>query len=148
MSQEAPFSVTGKVGGRDGLLVTLRGDTYEQFAENAKAALGETEGETFVAELYTAAFVDSLPFTRATANVNAGVGASTVGQPLNQPGREDKGQSAPQAPPGVTYPGDCPHGTRSYKDSMARGKSWRRWECATPWSAGQDNSGRCKALNV
>jgi hypothetical protein len=148
MSTEAPFSVTGKAGGRDGVLATLRGDSYEEFVANLKAALGDVEGETFAAEVYPAALTSLLPFSNATANVNASVGASTVGQPLNQPGREDRGQSTPQAPPGVTYPGDCPHGTRSYKDSMVRGKSWRRWECATPWSAGSDNSGRCKALNV
>jgi hypothetical protein len=69
---------------------------------------------------------------------------STVGQPLPQPQAQP---ATSQSPPGVTYPGDCPHGVRTYKDSIARGNPWRRWECAIPWSK-DGAASRCKPVNV
>jgi hypothetical protein len=68
---------------------------------------------------------------------------STVGQPLPQPGVVAQPAAAP---PTLVNPGPCAHGARVYKDSQARGRAWRRWECAVPWSKGVQ--GRCEPINV
>lgn len=76
---------------------------------------------------------------------------STVGQPLPQPGAAAPQAAQPGAvPPGVAYPGDCVHGTRPYVDKPARGKPWRRFECALPYKFNDaaHNASRCKPANV
>lgn len=90
---------------------------------------------------------------------------STVGQPLPQPVNDPwasqpavpaavpqpAAPAAPALPPGVAYPGNCPHGVRVYNDKPARGKAWRRWECATPWKPGMtkaERDARCDSINV
>jgi hypothetical protein len=165
MSTEAPFSVTGKAGG---LLVTLRGDSYEQLVANAEAVLGREAGLTFVQEVYSQAL--QTPMSAAVATVAKTLGpVSSVGQPLPVPGPRaaptpESAWQAPSAPtattapalaiiaaaPPVEYPGDCVHGPRSYRDSMAKGRPWRRWECAVPWDRDNaaSNAQRCKAVNA
>jgi hypothetical protein len=169
MSTEAPFSVTGKAGGRDGLLVTLRGDSFAELVANAAQVIGDPiAAEQFVKEVYGQAL--QTPMSAAVATVAKTLGpVSTVGQPLPVPGHQAApsteapwqapsapvatsapATAAPAAAPPIQYPGDCVHGQRVYRDSMARGKSWRRWECAVPWEKGNDasNNARCKAVNV
>ena len=165
MSTEAPFSVTGKAGQ---LLVTLRGDNFAELVTNATLVLGDaTAAEQFVKEVYSQAL--QTPMSAAVATVAKTLGpVSTVGQPLPVPGHQaapstEAPWQAPSAPaattapatapvagPPVEYPGDCVHGQRVYRDSMARGRPWRRWECAVEWQKGNDasNAARCKAVNV
>ena len=171
MSTEAPFSVTGKAGGRDGLLVTLRGDTYAELVANATQVIGDpVAAETFIKEVYGQAL--QTPMSAAVATVAKTLGpVSTIGQPLPVPGHAAPSEpvtaapwqvapappaaatapaTAPVAGPPVEYPGDCVHGQRVYRDSMARGRPWRRWECAVEWQKGNDasNTARCRAVNV
>lgn len=162
MSDEAKINVaTGFQGGSS---VALRADTVDEFVALAKSIYGDAGGDVFVQRVFgdlSSSFpevgaVQNLdnaglqptvvppPTAPAVATGVASVGVSTVGQPLPQPNH------APAAiPPGTDYPGDCAHGPRSYKDSLARGKSWRRWECAVPYQGRDgDNSQRCQAVNV
>ena len=150
-------------GFNGGTQVTLYGDSFDELHK----LLTPVYGDVAAKELLIAAFQDLAsnfsPTAAAISTVNAAVGpvtevqqpapfaqpyTSTVGVPLVQPGAApQQAAAAPGAvPPGVNYPGDCAHGTRSYKDSMARGKPWRRWECAVPWSKGA--TGRCTPVNV
>jgi hypothetical protein len=75
---------------------------------------------------------------------------STVGQPLPSPVVQQPvvQQQPAGSPPGVAYPGNCPHGSRVYVDKPARGKAWQRWECAIPWAPGQAKGTRCEPINV
>lgn len=148
MPAEAAVSVTVKSAKGD--LHTLRGDNWDDFVANATAALG-SDAATFLAGVRqtfgsTAPFPSVQDERQAMASINQAFPGtqpvSTVGQPLPQPGA-----AAPAAPPTLAYPGDCAHGRREYRDSVARGKQWRRWECAVPWSK-DSAAGRCKPLNV
>jgi len=169
MSTESSFSVTGKAGGRDGLLVTLRGDSYAELVINAAEVLGSAEAaDAFIKEVYAQAL--QTPVSAAIATVAKTLGPiSSVGQPLPVPGHQaaPTPESTWQAPepsaattapalaivpavPPIDAPPACVHGPRVYRDSMARGRPWRRWECAVEWQKGNDasNAARCKAVNV
>jgi hypothetical protein len=149
-------------GFNGGTQVTLYGDSFEELHK----LLSPVYGEVAAKELLVAAFQDLASNFSVTAaavsNVNAQLGpvtevaappfqapyTSTVGVPLAQPTAGAVPTAAPVAatPPGLNYPGNCQHGQRTYKDSMARGRAWRRWECAIPWSKGVE--GRCTPVNV
>jgi hypothetical protein len=74
MSTESSFSVTGKAGG---LLVTLRGDSFEQLVANAEAVLGREAGLTFVQEVYSQAL--QTPTSAAIATVAGRLGPVSLG---------------------------------------------------------------------
>ena len=163
MSDEAVFSVTKSFH-------TIRGNDLADFRQNVEGLLGDGSFDR-VATSFQDAFgvgvaaataavyaspiaeADRYPKAKieALARSQAGlpplpVPASPVAPALPQPG-------APAAPPaslpGAPYPGDCAHGPRVYKDTVARGGPWRRWDCATPYSKEAQAAGqRCKAENV
>jgi len=137
-------------GFNGGVSVSLRANTAAEF----DSLLADVKLSPTLAALLAAlpAAQDPAGFAQATATVQAAIPGttvipqptSTVGQPLPQPGAAPS-PAAP--PPTAPYPGDCQHGPRVYKDTIARGNPWRRWECAIPWS--KENSGqRCKPVNV
>lgn len=161
----------------DGTILVLGAEQWSDFVALAQAALGAGSNAVInqFAALVPAS-AGAVTEQQAVANIqqafpNAQV--STVGQPLPQPGnvvpfpqplnsaQQNSGvpvlpvaSQAPQAaaaapvvPPGVDYPGDCPHGTRVYVDKPAKGRPWRRWECAIPWSP-ETKDQRCKPVNV
>lgn len=154
MADEAAFSVTKQYH-------TIRGDSLAEFQQNVEAILGAGSYQRVVSS-YQEAFGISADtgFAQATQVLQeAGLNpqaipapVSTIGNPapLPQPGVVPQPVAAPALPPTVSYPGDCVHGARVYKDSQARGKAWQRWECASPWVKGNDahNAQRCKAVNV
>jgi len=151
--QDPVYTVSGRFGETS---FTVRGDTWDDLSSAVAVAFNdEAVAEVFLREAIQGAFVDALDSARAVRAINDGVGATVVNEPRNvptqsspQPGPHNE-QAQSQAavnPPGVTYPGNCPHGQRVYRDSMARGRPWRRWECAIPWSP--DVQGRCRAVNA
>jgi len=158
---EAMFSVTEK-------FKTIRGDSLEDFKYNVEGILGvgafeqvaasfreafgvSGEGQA-IANLQAAGLISGTP---QTASAVIGLAAAqqshlTVVQQPQAATPDHRAAVAEATPPTVVYPGDCPHGTRSYKDSLARGKQWRRWECFLPWEKGNEahNAQRCKPVNV
>jgi hypothetical protein len=153
--QDPVYTVSGRFGETS---FTVRADTYEDLRSNFVTVFDgeESTAEVFLKEAAQGAFSDALDSARAVRDINASVGATTVvNEPRNvptnsspQPGphNEQAVQQAAVNPPGVTYPGNCQHGQRVYRDSMARGRPWRRWECSIPWSP--DVQGRCRAVNA
>lgn len=136
---EANFSATCKIGtGYDAPLVTLRGDTWDEFVKNAQDALGEEEGKTVAQELYRLAFTRATQMGQAVANVTRAMpGSKVLEQPTSPPAQQ---QADPVNPP--NYPGDCPHGPRKYVESNTTKGMWRRWECANrDWKS-------CKSVNA
>lgn len=148
MPAEAAFSVTAKT--RNGDLSTIRGDSYPEFAANLEAALGAEGAGLYLSE-YRAAFGVTNPQGAAVAALQtAGV---TAAPPASTLGGQQVGGFTPPAPvanavpPTATYPGDCAHGRREYKDKPSARGPWNRWECALPYSAA-NKSARCAAINV
>lgn len=143
----------------DGTILVLGAEQWSEFVSLAQAALGA--GSHAVIEQFSALVPASARLTEAQAVANIQQAfpqaqVSTVGQPLPQPGNvvqfpqpqpQVQQGTAPALPPGIDYPGDCPHGTRVYVDKPARGRPWRRFECAIPWSTETKDS-RCKPVNV
>lgn len=162
------FAVTG-FNQNNGLSVGIQADTREEFESIVNELRQYAARDAVVAQLFAPVVgvvnagtvppaAPAVDEAQAMANLQAGFGAqvSTVGQPLPQPTvtatPAQPAVSQPAAPPpGVTYPGNCPHGVRVYNDKPARGKAWRRWECATPWKPGMtkaERDARCEAINV
>lgn len=151
MPAEAAFSITAKNANND--LCTVRGDSYGEFLQNVTDAFGASAPLVLArfAGAYGAVATSAPDATAAAVAVvqqtfPQAAPVSTVGQPLPQPTAVAQPAAAPAGPPTVAYPGNCAHGVRVYVDKPARGKPWRRWECAIPWS--KDAQGRCSALNV
>jgi hypothetical protein len=145
VSENAKINVA--TGFNGGVSVSLRADSAAEF----EALLADAKSSGTLSALLAQLPASGITVDQAVQTVTqAFPGAtvlpqpqSTVGQPLPQP----QAQPAGGTPPGVNYPGDCPHGVRTYKDSIARGNPWRRWECAIPWSKDAAAS-RCKPVNV
>ena len=152
MTAEAAFSSTAKDS--RGNLHTIRGDNYDEFSTNVVRALGDAAGSAYLGT-FVSAFGGNAEAS-ALANVQATFPqASTVGQPLPQPGvvaappvAAQPPAAAPAGPPPtLTHPGNCAHGAPYvYKDTVGKNGPWRRWECSVPWS--KDAVGRCKNVNV
>lgn len=151
MSDEGKiFAITGFGGG---VSVGIKADSYTEFLNLAKDVYGDSVGELFAVGVFEH-LRRFAPEATAVASVEQSVGGvqvvtppvSTVGAALPQPPAAPQGNVAPLAPPSVPYPGDCEHGRRVYRDTKARGRDWRRWECAIPWS--KDVQGRCAHINV
>ena len=138
MSAEAAFSVTAKGPGQE--LVTLRGDTWDEFVANANAA--GVDGASYYAAAFRQSGAPAPTTEQAVQNVvNTFPGAAPVA-PLPQPGAP---APAPVAGPG----GSCAHGARVWKDTAGKGgQQWKRWECSIPWRPNADNTQRCKPVNV
>ena len=149
MPAEAAYRVTVK--NSKGHLYTLGGDSYADFEKNLTDALGADGAGLFLSDYREAFGVQPVSEAQAVANVQAAFPGTTVAPPVSTIGGFTP-PGAPAAapvsalPPTVIYPGDCQHGARQFKDSIARGKPWQRWECAIPWS--KDAQGRCKPVNV
>ena len=146
MSDEAAFSVTKAFH-------TIRGTDFAEFRSNVETLLGEGSFDR-VTTSFQDAFGVGISQAAAVVHANfpAAAPVSTVGgvaAPVPQPGTAaEKLAAQPAALPGAEYPGDCAHGPRVYKDSVARGAQWRRWDCAIPYSTAAQIAGRCKAVNV
>jgi hypothetical protein len=149
---EAKINVS--TGFNGGVSVSLRADNAAELLalqnELRQAAAADTALATVVAALIgQGQTVDQAVAVVQQAFPQA-VPVSTVGQPLPQvaapaPWNAPVAQPGGAIPPGLVDPGPCAHGPRQYKDSMARGSQWRRWECAIPWSKGVQ--GRCKPVD-
>lgn len=149
---EAKINVSTGFSG--GVSVSLRADSADELlalqAELRKAAASDAALASVVAPLVG----QGQTIEQATAVVQQAfpqaAPVSTVGQPLPaQPAPwtpQPVAQPTAATPPGLVNPGPCAHGERVYKDSMARGSQWRRWECAIPWSKGA--TGRCKPVDA
>lgn len=139
MSQEPKFKIASGFSG--GLSVVINADSYGELLALAQEAYGDDEGSAFVnAALNTLTPIIDGPVKAASAVIQGTLGGTpyTPGAIPPAPGSG--------TPPTAPYPGDCPHGVRVYVDKPARGASWKRWECAVPWS--KDAVGRCKPVNV
>lgn len=163
MSDESKINVASGFNG--GVSVSLRANSSAEF----EALLADAQTSPTLAALLAKAGLAATE-AQAVANVQAAfpqAQVSTVGQPLHsvsqnagtpglplpnqaplpqpQPVAQPAAPAAP--PPTVPYPGDCPHGVRVYVDKPARGRPWRRFECAIPWSK-ENAATRCKPVNV
>lgn len=151
MSDAKLFTITGFGGG---LSIGLQADSYDEFVALAKQVYGEAEGEVFANEAFGGLRRLASPGAEAVGVVRQGLGPVSVVSSSPAPNVVPMPGTAPQAvpaggiPPGVEYPGDCAHGRREFKNTIARGKPWPRFECALPWSKGADNSQRCKPVNL
>lgn len=151
MASEAKINVA--TGFNGGVSVSVRADSADELSQLFADIQRVSAVNPQVASLFTSLVGSASVVTeaQAVANVQAAmpgttvVPQSTVGQPLPQPGTQPS-NVVPLAPPTLEYPGDCSHGRRVYVDKQAKGKPWRRWECAVPWS--KDAQGRCKPVNV
>lgn len=149
MSDAKLFLITGFGGG---VSAGIQADSPEEFAQLVANVRALAAQDLAVSRLFGPLIGTDAP------GVNAAVGVvqaafpqaqpvSTVGQPLPQPVPQPVVQQGPSVPPPtVVNPGNCAHGARVYVDKPARGKPWRRWECAVPWSKGA--VGRCDPINV
>jgi hypothetical protein len=142
VSDEAAYSITKQFH-------TIRGDNWAEFAANVEKLLGDGSFDR-VAESFQDAFgVGVAAATAAVAVAIPGAVAAPLPQPTGPPGAAPAPAAPPASLPGAPYPGDCVHGPRVYKDSVAQGRQWRRWDCATPYSKEAQAAGqRCKAENV
>lgn len=150
-STEASYSSTARTA--DGTLLTIRGENVDEFKANVELLLGAGSFDS-IAESFKRAYGTpgvAQAFTNIQTTFPQAQQVNTVGgvaAPLPQPGA-----TAPVAgpidgpPPGVPYPGNCPHGVRTFVDKPAKGRPWKRWECAIPWSP-QTKDSRCKTLNA
>jgi len=150
-TNEAVFSITKAFH-------TIRGTSVADFRENVEALLGDGSFDRVATSFQdafevgvaaaTAAVTGGIPGTRPAAILAAAVNAG-IASPVPQPGTPAQPAAPPVSLPGAPYPGDCVHGPRVYKDSVAQGRQWRRWDCATPYSKEAQAAGlRCKAENV
>ena len=138
MSDEAVFSVTKQFH-------TIRGNDLADFRQNVEGLLGDGSFDRVATSFQDAFGVGVAAATTAVASALPGA----VAAPLPQPGAAERLAAPPASLPGAPYPGDCAHGPRVYKDSVAQGRQWRRWDCATPYSKEAQAAGqRCKAENV
>ena len=133
-------------GFNGGVSVSLRGDS----GADIEALLTDAATSPTLTRLLQQAGI-LVPDQQGVQNVQQAfpqaAPVSTVGQPLPTPAPWNQPVAQPGAtPPGLVDPGPCAHGPRQYKDSMARGAQWRRWECAIPWSKGA--VGRCKPVDA
>lgn len=146
MSDEAKINVATGFSG--GVSVSLRADSAQELdalvASVAASASAALFSEVTRVVTFSAPNVDQ----QAIANVQQAFPQAQViqGVPNNVVQMPTQPQAQAGPPPGANYPGDCAHGPRVYKSSLARGKQWNRYECAIPWSQGVQ--GRCQAVNV
>ena len=125
MSSESNFSYTTKINND---LLTVRGDTFDDFLANAislatvpaiSALIGILDGST--------------PQTQeqaAVAAVTASLGAVEVRPPVDPFG----GSFAPVAPAAGASAGDrtCSHGVMIKRTGQGAKGEWRAWFCPTP----------------
>lgn len=166
MSEAKLFTASGFNGG---VTVGIRGDSYDEFINLAQQVYGKAAGAIFARDVFDR-LLKEFPAAKAAAVADQNIGpVSVVGQiaqpvtavpavqqtnvvPLQQPQPVAQPTQSVAAlnPPGVANPGPCAHGPRVYRDSMAKGRPWRRWECALEWRKGDQawNSQRCANVNV
>lgn len=149
MSDEARINVA--TGFQGGVSVSVRADSPEEL-NNLLAGISQ---HAHLAQLF-GPVLEQVSEQRAVANVQAAFPKSNVvpftpnvpvATPQSTVGQAPQPAQPNVVPPGVAYPGDCMHGPRQYRDSMARGRRWQRFECAIPWSR-ETASQRCQAVNV
>lgn len=145
MSDAKLFAITGFGGG---VSLGIQADTYEEFLALAQQVYGDEDGAQFAAEAFDGLRKLTAPTATAVSNLAAGGVVSGYSNVVKMPQAAPAAPAVPAGPPPtLAYPGDCEHGQRQYKDTIARGKPWRRWECALPWSR-EIAAQRCKAINV
>ena len=121
---EAKFSFTTKVAND---LLTVRGDTYDEFLANA-ISLGTVTG---IATLIAVLNGDVLPAAEAQAvsYVEQGLGASNVTQ---FPPQTPQGFQQPSAPVAAANDRFCSHGAMVKRTGVGAKGEWRAWFCPTP----------------
>lgn len=121
---EAKFSFTTKVG-QD--LLTVRGDSYDEFLQNA-VCLGTVSG---IGTLIAVLNGDVLPAAEQhlVQNVEQGLGGNVVQFPPQAPSGY-----VPQAAPVQQAAGDrtCAHGLMVKRSGVGQKGEWRAWFCPTP----------------
>lgn len=129
MSSESNFSYTTKVGND---LLTVRGDTYDEFFAHAVSLATVPALNALVSVL--SGEVPPAAEHAAVATVAAAFGA-TVDDPFG-------GSFAPVAPPAGASAGDrtCTHGVMVKRTGQGQKGEWRAWFCPTP----KDTPGQCK----
>ena len=139
MSTESNFSFTTKIDGAD--LLTVRGDTYDEFLANA-ITLANVPGVLRLVNVLSGevAAAPAAPVNAAIAAVATGLGGSVVGDPFG-------GSFEPVAPPAaVAGPGDrtCSHGVMVKRTGESEKGPWRAFFCPTP----KGTPDQCKAIFV
>lgn len=128
MSSESNFSYTTKVGND---LLTVRGDTFDEFLKNAVSLATVPAISHLLAVLDgNADPVATDPVAAAVNVVAAGLGAVPVTPPADPFG----GSFAPVVPPVGASAGDrtCAHGVMVKRTGQGAKGEWRAWFCPTP----------------
>lgn len=131
MSSESNFSYTTKVGSD---LLTVRGDTYDQFFANAVSLA------TVPTIAHLVSVLDGSAGTVTEQAAVAMVSNAFAAAPVND---DPFGDSfAAVAPPAAAAAGDrtCTHGVMVKRTGMGQKGEWRAWFCPTP----KDTPGQCK----
>lgn len=137
MSSESNFSYTTKINND---LLTVRGDTFDEFFKNAISLATVPAISHLVSVLDGSA--DTQPADPVAAAVNvvaAGLGAVPVATPPADP---FGGSFAPVAPPATASAGDrtCSHGVMVKRTGQGAKGEWRAWFCPTP----KGTEGQCQ----
>ena len=138
MSNESNFSFTTKIDGSD--LLTVRGDTYDDFLAHA-ISLASVPSVLRLVNILSgeaAPAAPAHPIDQAVAAVASGLGGSVVGDPFG-------GSFEPVAPPKpVASAGDraCSHGVMVKRAGESEKGPWRAFFCPTP----KGTPDQCKAV--
>lgn len=125
MSSESNFSYTTKINND---LLTVRGDTFDDFLANA-IALGTVPAISALIGILDG----SVPQTQERAAISAvetALGATALPPAVDPFG----GSFAPVAPPAGASAGDrtCSHGVMVKRTGQGAKGEWRAWFCPTP----------------
>lgn len=135
MSSESNFSYTTKVNND---LLTVRGDTFDEFLANA-VALGTVPAINALIGILDGS-TTATPEQAAVAAVSSALGATVVSQPTDP----FAGSFAPVAPPVGASAGDrtCSHGVMIKRTGQGAKGEWRGWFCPTP----KGTADQCKPI--
>ena len=134
MSTESNFSYTTKINND---LLTVRGDTFDQFLANA-ISLATVPAINHLVGVLDGSATPS-PEAAAIAAVTSGLGAT----PVVAPNEDPFGSSfAPVTPPSGASAGDrtCSHGVMVKRTGQGAKGEWRAWFCPTP----KGTEGQCQ----
>lgn len=132
MSSESNFSYTTKVNND---LLTVRGDTFDEFLKNA-IALATVPAINALVSVLDGTGPVAAPAVEVPAAL-ATLGATPIVDPFS-------GSFAPVAPPAGASAGDrtCQHGVMVKRTGQGARGEWRAWFCPTP----KDTPGQCKPV--
>ena len=138
MSNESSFSFTTKIGnGND--LFTVRGDTFDEFLQNATLAY-QVPAVKFVIDMLSGAEID-----RAVSVIQDTLGGSVVAAAAPAFNNVVAATVTPTPAPATVNGRTCTHGVMSARQGVGKdGKTWRGYMCPAPQGA----TDKCKNVYI